>query len=78
VLDELSPPIEQGGGTLEYRFRHGEGNCIWIQDIFKVMHDDAGRPSKIVESCPCQTFTMALAMATCRDKAVIPRMWARC
>ena len=47
---EIFPLIEQGGGTVEYRFRHRGGNYIWIQDTFKVMHDDAGRPLEIVGS----------------------------
>jgi len=50
VLDEIFPLIEQGGGTLQYRFRHRGGNYIWIQDSFKVMHDEARRPLEIVGS----------------------------
>ena len=50
VLDQISPLIEQGGGTLQYRFRHRGGNYIWIQDSFKVMHDEARRPLEIVGS----------------------------
>ena len=50
VFDEMFPLIEKGEGTLEYRFRHRGGNYLWIQDTFKVMHDDAGRPLEIVGS----------------------------
>ena len=37
VFDELGPLIEQGGGTVAYRFRHRDGHYIWIQDTFKVV-----------------------------------------
>jgi PAS domain S-box-containing protein len=50
VFDEMFPLLEQGGGILEYRFRHQSGNYIWIQDSFKVVYDDQGRPSEIVGS----------------------------
>ena len=50
VLDEIDPLIKQGGGSVEYRFRHRDGHYIWIQDTFKVMHDEAGRPSELVGS----------------------------
>jgi PAS domain S-box-containing protein len=50
VFDEMFPLIERGGGTVEYRFRHRSGNYIWIQDTFKVVHDDQGRPLEIVGS----------------------------
>ncbi len=44
VFDELPPLIEQGGGTVAYRFRHRDGHYIWIQDTFKVVYDEAGQP----------------------------------
>jgi PAS domain S-box-containing protein len=50
VFDEMRPLIEQGGGTLEYRFRHRDGHYIWIQDTFRVIPDAQGRPSEIVGS----------------------------
>jgi len=50
VFDEMFPLIERGGGAVEYRFRHRSGNYIWIQDTFKVVHDEQGRPSEIVGS----------------------------
>lgn len=49
VAAEMAPLIEQGGGTLEYRFRNGAGNYIWIQDTFRVIRGDAG-PLEIVGS----------------------------
>ena len=48
VFEEMRPLIERGGGTVEYRFRHRDGHYIWIQDTFKVVNDDAGRPSELV------------------------------
>ena len=30
VLSELGPLIEQGGGTVEYRFQHRDGHYVWI------------------------------------------------
>ena len=50
VFDEVFPLIERGGGTLEYRVQHREGHYLWFQDTFKVIHDEAGRPSEIVGS----------------------------
>ena len=48
VIDEIAPLIKRGGGTVEYRFRHRDGHYVWIQDTFKVMHDEAGRPLELV------------------------------
>jgi PAS domain S-box-containing protein len=45
---EMIPLIGRGGGTVEYRFRHKDGHYIWIQDTFKVVNDDAGRPLELV------------------------------
>ena len=44
AFGEMLPLIGRGGGTVEYRFRHRDGHYIWIQDTFKVVYDDAGRP----------------------------------
>ena len=46
----MGPLIEQGGGTIEYRFRHRDGHYIWIQDTFRVMRDEQGNPLEIVGS----------------------------
>ena len=48
VFEEMRPLIERGGGTVEYRFRHRGGHYIWIQDTFRVVNDDAGRPLELV------------------------------
>ncbi len=48
VFDKMSAMIERGGGTVEYRFRHRDGHYIWIQDSFKVVNDEAGRPLELV------------------------------
>ena len=50
VFAEMDGLISQGGGSLEYRFRHREGHYIWIQDTFTVTHDDAGVAKEIVGS----------------------------
>ena len=42
--------VEQGGGTIEYRFRHRDGHYVWIQDTFRVVRDDTGAASEIVGS----------------------------
>jgi PAS domain S-box-containing protein len=48
VFEKLSSLIEKGGGSLEYRFRHRDGHYIWIQDSFRVVDDENGRPSELV------------------------------
>jgi PAS domain S-box-containing protein len=48
AFDEMLPLIGRGGGSVEYRFRHRDGHYIWIQDTFKVVYDDAGRPLELV------------------------------
>src|SRR5262249_2867651 len=50
VFKEMAPLIDEGGGTLEYRFRHRDGHYIWIQDTFRVIMDAQGCPSEIVGS----------------------------
>jgi PAS domain S-box-containing protein len=50
VFAEMDGLISQGGGSLEYRFRHRDGHYIWIQDTFTVTHDDAGVAKEIVGS----------------------------
>jgi PAS domain S-box-containing protein len=50
VFDDMFPLMEQGGGTVEYRFRHRKGHYVWIQDTFTVMRDAAGNPVEIVGS----------------------------
>ncbi len=50
VFSEMGPLVEQRGGTLEYRFRHRDGHYIWIQDTFRVIEDDQGKPFEIVGS----------------------------
>jgi PAS domain S-box-containing protein len=50
VFERMAPLVEQGGGAIEYRFRHRDGHYVWIQDTFKVVRNDAGQPSEIVGS----------------------------
>lgn len=48
VFNEMLPLIGRGGGSVEYRFHHRDGHYIWIQDTFKVVYDDAGKPLELV------------------------------
>jgi PAS domain S-box-containing protein len=48
VFDEMLPLIARGGGSVEYRFHHKDGHHIWIQDTFKVVYDEAGKPLELV------------------------------
>jgi PAS domain S-box-containing protein len=50
VFAEVEQLIRQGGGTLEYRFRHRRGDYLWIQDTFRVAPEKAGKPKEIVGS----------------------------
>jgi signal transduction histidine kinase len=50
VLADVFRLIGQGGGTVEYRFRHSDGHYRWFQDTFKVIPDDSGHPVEIVGS----------------------------
>lgn len=50
VFEEMGPLVEQGGGTLEYRFRHRDGQYVWIQDTFKVVRGEEDEPVEIVGS----------------------------
>jgi PAS domain S-box-containing protein len=50
VFAEVGRLIDQGGGMLEYRFRHRRGDYIWIQDTFRVTPEKAGKPKEIVGS----------------------------
>lgn len=50
VFEEMGPLVEAGGGAIEYRFRHRDGNYVWIQDTFKVVTDETGKPLEIVGS----------------------------
>jgi len=50
VLAEMYRLIPEGGGNLEYRFRHRDGHYRWFQDTFKTVFDDAGQPLEIVGS----------------------------
>jgi len=50
VFSDVHRLIDKRGGTIEYRFRHRQRHYIWIQDTFKVTHDEAGQPLEIVGS----------------------------
>jgi PAS domain S-box-containing protein len=50
VMSEVFRLIPEGGGNLEYRFRHRDGHFRWFQDTFKTVYNDAGQPVEIVGS----------------------------
>ena len=50
VLSDVFGLINEGGGNLEYRFRHRDGHFRWFQDSFKTVLDEAGHPLEIVGS----------------------------
>ena len=50
VLPDVFRLLAQGGGTVEYRFRHADGHYRWFQDTFKVINDETGNPVEIVGS----------------------------
>jgi adenylate cyclase len=50
VAAEMAPLIERGGGNIEYRFRNRAGNYIWIQDTFRVIRGEGGKPLELVGS----------------------------
>ncbi len=50
VFAEMPALIDKGGGTVEYRFRHRDGHYAWIQDTFRVLHDEDGQPLELVGS----------------------------
>jgi PAS domain S-box-containing protein len=50
VLADVFRLIPEGGGNLEYRFRHRDAHYRWFQDTFKTIYDEAGDPLEIVGS----------------------------
>jgi adenylate cyclase len=50
VFADVKRLIGEGGGTVEYRFRHRRGHYLWVQDTFTVVPDKEGRPKDIVGS----------------------------
>ena len=48
VFNDLALLIKQGGGIVEYRFRHRDGHYVWVQDSFRVLYDDASTARELV------------------------------
>ena len=40
VLSDVHRLVSEGGGNLEYRFRHHDGHYRWFQDSFKTVYDE--------------------------------------
>ncbi len=48
VVAEARELLSREGGRLHYRFRHADGSYRRIQDDFRVVRDDSGRPCEVV------------------------------
>ena len=48
VLNELSKIFENSEGAIEYRFRHQNGNYVWLRDELKVVRDPTGSAIELV------------------------------
>ena len=72
VFREVKRLIGQGGGTVEYRFRHRRGHYVWVQDSFTVVPDKEGRPK--ISSVP--GLTSPTASAPRAISRGLPRRWS--
>ncbi|MDI3287623.1 PAS domain-containing protein [Polyangium sp. 15x6] len=50
LLADLAGSFEHGHQTHEYRFRHGNGQWLWVYDEIVLVKDDEGRPVEFVGS----------------------------
>ena len=48
VMEKFDSAVAAGSGLIEYRFRRADGSYVWVQDSFRVAHDDRGNPFEIV------------------------------
>jgi PAS domain S-box-containing protein len=48
IFADLSKLFERGWHVYEYRFRHQNGNYIWVRDELKLIRDTAGEPLEII------------------------------
>jgi PAS domain S-box-containing protein len=48
IVANLSPLFEQGYHSHEYRFRHQNGNYLWMRNEMKLIRDEAGNPVEII------------------------------
>ena len=49
VFNELAPLIEQGGGAVEYRFRHRDSSYRWVRDE-QILIRHPGQPDEVIGS----------------------------
>jgi len=58
--EEIDRQIEQGAGTVEYRFRRKNGEYLLISDNFRVVRDENGQTTEVVGSWTDITATRRL------------------
>ncbi|MGG6241877.1 PAS domain S-box protein [Nodosilinea sp. AN01ver1] len=44
----ISAVVERGFYAMEYRFRHRDGQYLWVQDEARVVYDASGQPQEII------------------------------
>ncbi len=73
VVDDCDSAIRHGGGCLEYRFEHHNGTYKWIEDRFRVLHDDLGRPKEVVGHWSDISARKEIELALVDSHAVVER-----
>lgn len=74
VKQKMQEVIEKGGGTclLEYRYKHKNGQELWLKDISRFVVDSSGRPRYIIGSVQDNTElkTLELIAKMAQEKLV--------
>ncbi|MCT7949984.1 PAS domain S-box protein [Ancylothrix sp. C2] len=87
VFKELPRLFEQGYLSLEYRFRHKDGNYRWVYDKMQLVYDSAGHPIEAVGSwiditdrkqAEEQLIWLSQAVESASDAITISNLNARC